>query len=216
MKRLIFCVLLVAISATVYAKGVEKDDMDFRGTVTLGVASVDTLTVNTALNLPAGTGYMEIPLAGLVVDGSGNDVDDGSAPDITSCDNIPCIVWADSGETVAVQHTFRLPSDFSANMTVYALISSNGASGSGQILDWAIWENITDTTFDAAAMAQAGVEATSATLNASNEVLTLEADATAESAFTAGRWYTIEFFNASTDDDDLELKGLSLVYDKVL
>jgi len=156
------------------------------------------------------TRSFSLPLAGAAVDG-GNDVDDASAPDITTCDNIPCIVWADSSEVAAIQYTFRLPPDFSSDMVIYALITSNDASGAATCLDWAVWEN-GNIDIDAAAIAQSTVCSTSATLDASGDILTLTADATLEAAFTAGRFYTVEFFNASTNDDDLELKGLEVTY----
>ena len=166
------------------------------------VTATDIANVTRSFTLQLGAGG---------VDG-GNDVDDASTPDLSTCDGIPCLVWADSGETTAVGWTFRLPSDFVSDLVVYAFVSSNAASGSGQLLDWCVWENIDGTTFDAACISQAAVECTSATLSASNEVLTLTSDATAETAYTAGDWITLEFFNASTDDDDLELKGLEVTY----
>ena len=219
----VVCVLFLLVAGMAYADIYGSDNLwtgenRFENNVTLGSSSADTITKNgtlttgsiSATEIANVTRSFSLPLAGAAVDG-GNDVDDASAPDITTCDNVPCIVWADSSETGAIQYTFRLPSDFVSGLTIYAMISSNAASGSGQKLDWAIWEN-GDLTIDAAAIAQAEVEATSATLDASCEVLKLEADETAEAAFTAGRFYTLEFFNASTDDDDIELKGLELEY----
>jgi hypothetical protein len=148
-------------------------------------------------------------LAGAGIDG-GNDVDDASTPDITSHDGVPTIVWATSAEVAAVQWTFRVPSDYSSGMVFYALVSSNAASGAGQKLGWGLTVNGA-ASFGAVA-AQTAVEATSATLNASCEVLTLTCDATAEALFVAGKWITIDIYNASTDDDDLELKGLQGSY----
>ena len=156
------------------------------------------------------TRSFDLNVAGGGVDG-GYDLDESSTPDLSTCDGIPCLVWADSGETTAVGWTFRLPSDFSSGLVVYALVSSNGASGAGQILDWAAFVNTDDVGF-ASATAQTGVACTSATLNASNEVLTLTSNGTAEALYAAGTWVTLEFFNASTDDDDLELKGLTVTY----
>lgn len=194
-----------------------EDDVTIGGT--LGVTGVFTATggvTDTTGGVTAGeiadvTRSFTLQLGAGGVDG-GNDVDDASTPDLSTCDGIPCLVWADSGETTAVGWTFRLPSDFVSSLVVYAFVSSNAASGSGQLLDWCIWENIDGTTFDAACIPQAAVECTCATLSASNEVLTLTSDATAETAYTAGDWITLEFFNASTDDDDLELKGLEVTY----
>jgi len=59
-------------------------------------------------------------------------------------------------------------------------------------------------------VAQDGVYATGSTLDASCEVLTLTLDATGEAAMTAGHFYTIELFNATTDASaNLELKGVT-------
>lgn len=145
-------------------------------------------------------------LAGAHVDG-GNDVDDASAPNITTLDNIPAILWDDSSETAGVQWTFRVPSDYSTGLTFYAMVSSNDASGAGTKLDWALIQNRDDTGF-ASVTAQDLVECTSATLDASNEVLTLTPDATGAALFTSGSIITLELFNASTNDDDLELKAV--------
>ena len=195
------------------------DSKNTSGTTTFSVtpAGVTALTDLTGTSIVDSTNITDITrsfslqLGAGGVDG-GNDVDDGSTPDMTTCDGIPCIVWADSSETTAVGWTFRLPSDFVSGLSVYALVSSNEASGSGTILDWAVFANLDDTAFDSAPFAQTAVECTSATLDASNEVLTLTSDATAEAAYVAGAFITLEFFNASTNDDDLELKGLEITY----
>lgn len=193
-----------------------------------GIAATQTLTNKTLADptltgtvtgagLISGTNVADVTrsfpldLAAGGIDG-GNDVDDASTPDITSLDGIPAIVWADSSETTAVGWTFRLPSDFVSGLVVYALISSNAASGSGQILDWAVFVNTDGTAFDASPFAQTEAESTEAALNTKNDVLTLTSDTTSEAAYTAGAWVTLEFFNASTDDDDLELKGLEVTY----
>jgi hypothetical protein len=156
------------------------------------------------------TRSFSLPLGGAAVDG-GNDIDDASTPDLTSGDNIPTIVWADSSETTSIQWTFRIPSDFSSGLVVYALVSSNEASGSGTKLDWAVTVN-TDGGGFASPTSQDLVECTSAGLDVSNEVLTLVSDATAEALYSAGKWVTLELFNASTNDDDLELKGVDVTY----
>jgi hypothetical protein len=191
-------------------------------TVTGGTYASPTITSPTISGTITGTGVVSdtniadvtrsfsLPLAGAAIDG-GDDIDDGSAPDITTLDNIPAILWDDSSETAAVQWTFRLPSDFVSDLVVYALVSSNDASGSGTKLDWAAAVNTDDTGF-ASPTAQDVVECTSATLDASNEVLTLTADATLEALLSAGTWISLEVFNASTNDDDLELKGLDVTY----
>jgi len=142
---------------------------------------------------------------------SGNDVDDGSAPNLTTVDNVPAIVWDDSSEVAGVQWGFRVPSDYSTGMTFYAIVSSDDASGAATKLDWGLVANTDDGGFGSVT-AQDLVACTSATLDASNEVLTLTPDATGAALFVAGSWITVEVFNASTNDDDLELKGFSATY----
>jgi len=198
MKRIGLIIVLTFLAALFVAPAMAADKIPVTGA--LPYYNIETM-------------YRSFPLdLGAAAVDSGNDVDDGSAPNLTTLDNIPAILWDDSGETAGVQWTFRLPSDFVSGLTVYALVSSNDASGTGTKLDWSVWVNEDDTGFDAAAYGQDAVECTSATLDASNEVLTLTADATAEAAYGAGDWVTLEFFNGSTNDDDLELKGLDVRY----
>jgi len=193
------------------AKQTFKHDVEIDGTLDLTNATITATDKITATHIVNPTRSFSLQLGAGGVDG-GYDLDEASTPDLATCDGIPCLVWADSGETTAVGWTFRLPSDFSSGLVVYALISSNAASGAGQKLDWAVWLNKDATAFDAAAIPQSAVESTEAALSTKNDVLTLTSDATAEAAYTAGDWVTLEFFNASTDDDDLELKGLEVTY----
>lgn len=182
-----------------------------KGTLTVqGDAALPSASVG-AGEIADPTRSFSLPLGAAFVDGTGP-ILSSTAPNLTTLDNIPAVLWDDSGETTGVTWTFRLPSDFSSGLVVYALVSSNEASGTGTKLDWQIWVNDDDTGFDAAAIAQNAVECASASLDASNEVLTLTADATAEAAYTSGSWVSLEFFNASTNDDDLELKGLEVTY----
>lgn len=197
-----------------YVKGTSEFDgamrVDGAITATGGMTLTSTGGI-TGTNIADVTRSFALELGAGGVDG-GYDLDESSTPDLSTCDGIPCLVWAASNETTAVGWTFRLPSDFVSTLVVYALISSNAASGAGQKLDWAVFENIDGTAFDATPIPQAAVESTEAALNTKNDVLTLTSDATAETAYTAGDWITLEFFNASTDDDDLELKGLTVTY----
>ena len=187
-------------SNSVYIKG----DVEIDGTLYAdGGAEVGSVTRSFSL-----------PLAGAAVDG-GNDIDDGSGPDLSTCDGIPCAVWADTSEVTGVQWTFRLPSDFSSSLVVYALISSNADQATTPsliTLDWAVFQNKASTLFDAAAFPQVAVANTEVGLSGTNGVLTLTSDASAEAAYAAGDWITLELFNASTTNDDLELKGVEVTY----
>lgn len=156
------------------------------------------------------TKSFDLPLASCLVDGTGP-ITAATAPNLTTLDNIAAILYDDSGETAGVSWTFRVPSDYSTDLGFYVMVSSNDASGSGTKLDYQFFVNNDDTGF-ASATAQDVVECTSATLDASNEVLHLNPDATAEVLFTSGAWVTLEIFNASTNDDDLEIKGVEAYY----
>lgn len=170
-----------------------------------------TMEVDGAVRLDGGltantTRSFDLPLVACLVDGTGP-ITSATAPNLTTLDNIAAILYDDSSETAGVSWTFRIPSDYSTDLGFYVMVSSNDASGSGTILDYQFFVNNDDTGF-ASATAQTQVECTSATLDASNEVLHLNPDATGEALFTSGAWVTFEVFNASTNDDDLEIKGV--------
>lgn len=216
MKRFKIFILMV-IAASLIALPVNAKMILFRGDQ-VGKGSLtlehdltvkgDLTVLGTSTN--SRTRSFSLPIGAAAVDGS-NDIDDASAPNIATTDSIPAAIWDNSGETAAVQWTFRLPSDFSSGLVVYALVSSDDASGAGTILDWAVTVNSGGSGFSSPT-SQTGVECTSATLDASNEVLTLTSDATAEALYSAGEWVTLELFNASTTDDTLELKGVDVSY----
>lgn len=156
-----------------------------------------------------------LPMAGWAVDG-GDDIDEGTAPDIGDDDNIPSITWDNSGEVVPIQQTFRLPTTYVDGLTLYCLISSDTALGTTTAMDWRIWVN-GNTTFDAAAIEQTTVTATSIVLDASHEVLTLTLDATGEAALSTGCWLTVDLFNATTHASaNLELKGTHGTYNSTM
>lgn len=188
------------------------------------IGDIDTLTVNTDAILPTGSiGATEnadvqrsfpLYLSAGMQDG-GNDLDDGSTPTLGEVDNVPCLVWDDSTETTAAQWTFRLPPDFVASGAcgLYALVSSDEADGTNIALDYSWWVNNDDVGFDQTAIAQDVAACSSATLDASNEVIDLSANSTAIAAFTAGTWVTVDVFNASSGaGDTTELKGLEFYY----
>jgi hypothetical protein len=195
-----------------------------------GIAATQTLS-NKTLASPAitgaitGTGVIdatnitniersfELPLVAAFLDGTGVIGNDGTtAPGLAETDNIPAIVYASSGESTKLQWTFRLPSDYVSGMGFRALMSSSAATSTGQSIDWQLWVNDDDTTFDAAAVAQDAGAPTSATLNASNEVVTLNIDATGETALSAGSLVTVDVWNAGTSDNTTEIKGLQCFY----
>ena len=163
----------------------------------------------TATNIANVTREIYFPMAGWALDG-GDDLDEGTAPDVGDDDNIPSITWDNSTETTAIQQTFRLPSTYVSGLTLYCLVSSDTASGATTGIDWSLWVNSTNLVFDAAAIAQTGATCTSGSLDVSHEVLTLTIDATGEAALSAGCWVTINLFNATTHATaNLELKGVT-------
>jgi len=191
----------------------DGSELRFDSGSTLTLTNAGTITASgliTATHIANVTREIYLPMAGWAIDG-GDDIDDGSTPDIGDDDNIPSITWDNSGEVVAIQATFRLPATYVSGLTIYALISSDtDASGdNSQGLDWRIWTNRTSTTFDAAAIAQTGAfNSTGIPLDASHEVLTLTLDATGEAAVAAGDFITVDLFNATVHASaNTELKG---------
>lgn len=145
----------------------------------------------------------------------GSDLDEGSTPTLGEVDNVPALVWDDSTESTAAQWTFRLPPDFVAGEEcgVYAIVSSDDATGSNIALDYAWWVNNDDVVFDATKISEELTWCTSTSLDVSNEILDLSAGSTAIAAFTQGTWITFEVYNASTGaGDTTEIKGLEFYY----
>jgi len=152
-----------------------------------------------------------LPMAGWAVDG-GDDIDEATAPDIGDDDSIPSITWDNSGETTAIQQTFRLPGDSwtqAVSLVFYVMVSSDTDTNAAGILDWRIWVNRDDTVFDAAAIQQTQVAASaSGNLSTTHEILTLTCDATCIDALSAGDFITLDLFNATTHATaNFEIKG---------
>ena len=125
-----------------------------------------------------------VPLASVFCDG-GNDADDGSTPTLTEHDGVGALVYDNSGETTGFQFPWSPSSGYVSGMQVQVVISSDTADGTAQYIDWSIFVQDTDTAFGSET-AQLGVIGTSATLDASNEVVTLTLNATGEALITAG------------------------------
>ena len=176
-----------------------------------GEGFFDDMAITGTLARPNVTRDLPLPgLAGWIEDG-GNDLDDASTPTLSNADNIPIAVWDDSSETTAMQHTFRLPSNYVSGTTLvfYALISSAQDAHTGKALDWSLWRNRPGTPFGGR-WPQAAVSPTLPHLDTSNAVLTLTGDATVAAGLAAGDWLTVDIFNASTDRiGQLELKGVA-------
>lgn len=153
------------------------------------------------------------PMAGWAIDGAAN-VLTGSNPNLEAVGNVPGIVWDNSGETTAIQQTFRLPSTYVDSLTLYCLVSSDGDIGTAGILDWRIWISTAGSVFDATPIEQVEVAmSATASPDTKNVILTLELDSTGESALTAGDFVTIDLFNATTHASaNFELIGVHGTY----
>jgi len=151
--------------------------------------------------------------AGWVVDSTMDDIGGDSSPELAIVDSIPCILWDDSGETLGISHTARLPSNYHSGLTLYFLVSSDTASGTPAI-DVQFWINRENSVFDAAAQAEDSAASVLAAVNTTNDVLEVVLDnLPTQQLFKAGDFITIEITNASTHvTANTELKGIAATY----
>lgn len=157
--------------------------------------------------------YFTLPLTAAFLDGTGIIGNDGTtAPGIAETDNVPAIVYANSGETTKCQWQFRVPGDYTDSLSFRLLLSSSVATAAQQSIDWQIWVNRDGVAFDAAAIAQSAVSPTNDTLDGTNEVVTLTLDATGEAAITAGDYLTIDIWNAGSSNGTTEIKDIQGYY----
>jgi hypothetical protein len=151
-----------------------------------------------------------------------------TAPNATTIDEMPAILYDNSGETVGVSWTLQVPTDYKTGvngaLVVYALVSTGSRNVklsrnfSDLKLDWVVYRNRDGVAFDATSYAQDTVSAGAASeMDLSNEVLTLTASQALQNSIAVGDWLTFTFMNASTCSlnnagygDDLEIKGLSV------
>jgi hypothetical protein len=161
----------------------------------------------------AETKRIPIQLASVFVDADG-DIDDASAPSLTTTDNVGAIVWDDSSETAEIQFNYAPSANYQDDFQIEAVVSSDTADADGsKSLDWAIWVHDHNATFDTA-IAQTHATTTSTTLDASTEVLTLTVNSTGDAAITAGSsvvtialWLSGE----SGDTGNFEIKGITVL-----
>lgn len=196
-------------------------DMTASNTVTPGDNDVyvnGTLEVDGGI-YPASRGFIKLDLAGATVDSS-NDIDDGTAPNITIADNIPVILWDGSAETTSVMWTIPVPPDYSSGLRLVAMLSSNTASGTPAV-DWRLWFNKDNTDFGAASAdgsrEQSKLTSSLATVNSQCDVLTSTINSAGDASMESGAFITLEVYNANTHDSaNTELKGLYLDYIRAL
>ena len=182
-------------------------NVEFDSTVDFGDATVTGTGKISATVIADVIREYSFDIGAAMVDGTGP-ILSSTAPNLATLDNVQAVLYDDSSETTGVQWTFKLPATYVSGLGFYVTVSSNEASGAATKVDWKLFVNKDATAFGTA-LEQTLVACTSAALDTKNEVLTLTPDATAAAAFTAGAWVTLELFNASTNDDDLEIKGVS-------
>lgn len=203
MKRLKFVLLFLAVFAFLISPAIAKTP----STTSKNFWTARQIVKNgfTVDNMPLD---IYLPMAGWAVDG-GDDIDDTETPDLTDGNNIPLIDW-ESGETTAIQQTFRLPGASwtqATSLVFYVIISSDTDLDAAAGVDWRIWVNRTGVVFDAVAIEQTVVTASSAgDLDTTNEVLTLTCNATCLDAIQAGDFITLDLF-AAVAGGTVELKG---------
>ena len=138
-----------------------------------------------------------VNLASVFCDG-GNDADDASTPTLTETDNVAALVYDDSSENTGFQFAWAPSIGYVSGMQIEVVISSDTADGTNQYIDWAIFVQDNDLAFGSET-AQDGVAGTSATLDASNEVVTLTLNSAGEALITAGSSVvTIELWSSPT------------------
>jgi len=158
----------------------------------------------------------ELPgLAGWVVDSS-NDIDDATAPNITICDNVPCMIWDGSDEVTGIMHTERLPSNYHSGLHFYFLVSSSAQMGLPG-LDLQIWVNREGQAFQTIPYTGSAVTSSLVATHTTNDVLEIIFDdSPTMQMFRAGDYVTMEIFNAGGGGGGVktntELKGIAATY----
>lgn len=172
-----------------------------------GTMDVNTLTVNTSITMPAKVHRIPVDLASVFVDGTGP-ITNATAPNLTTVDNVGAIVYDDSSETAEIQFSWFPDVSFTA-MSVKLLVTSDDASGADNSIDWSIFVHGDDVAIPSA-IAQTHATLTSATLDVSEELVTLTLDATGIAAVTAGTsGVTIAVWNqGSGAAETLEIKKI--------
>lgn len=153
-----------------------------------------------------------VDICSVFVDGTGP-ITAASAPNVATADNVGAITWDDSSETAEVQFTWAPSTGYVDGMQVELVVSSDAADGTDKLFTWSVFVQDTDLAFGSAT-AQTAVACTSATLDASNELVTLTLNATAEALITAGSsvvTIAIANSNASGGAGSTEIKNITIL-----
>ena len=177
------------------------------GTVDIDTLTVDTITVNTTRTFPSRTLRTAVPLGGLFVDGTGP-ITNATAPNLTTVDNVAAVVYDNSTEVAEIQFSW-VPDPTMTAMAVKILATSSDASGADISVDWSIFVHNADTNI-ATVVAQTHATFDSATMDVSNDLVTLTMDATGIAAITAASSaVTIAVWNQGTaSSETLEIKAI--------
>ena len=200
--------------------------LDVNGNVDFTGSTITATGLITATHIADETReWTSFDLVSAYVDAAGP-ITTATAPalEATALDNIPAIRYDNSGETVGISWTRRVPTNYktgqNGGLLVYVTVSTGTRTANRTFsdlgLDWLVWLNRDGTAFASTEYAQSTVTCGAASeMDRSNEVLTLYASSALVNAIQAGDWLTFEFFNASTSglegyQDDLEIKGISV------
>lgn len=214
MKRIIvvcMCVVLVGAAVAFAATGIVNHSGK-RG-VSGFLGNSDHVWAELWVNEAHFPKRIAVPIGSVFIDG-GNDIDDASAPNITTVDNVGAIVYDDSTETAEIQFGWAPSSGYVSGMQIEVVLSSSVADGTDKGLDWSIFVHDNDVAFDTA-IGQTAVAFTSTTLDASIEVVTLTLNSTGEAAITAGSSnITIALFQSYATggtDGTVEIKAITIL-----
>jgi len=214
-RRLIVFVLLLLATIGVAWAGYQETPYKTEGsylgnsTYPYATANINTLTVNTSLLFDI-TRTKTMSLASFYSTASDTFLTDSTEPNVALLDAVPGIVYASSAEVTSIMRSFPLDADYSGALKFHAMVSSSTSTTDGMSLDWGIYVNEDDTTFDTSLIPQAS-GSISTPCNGSNEVMTLTLDATGLAAISAGDLITFALWNSDTRPGKVnttEIKGV--------
>jgi len=151
---------------------------------------------------------VNLAIGDFIVVGAPIAADSSTTLGIAVNDNVPSIVWLND-EVTPASISFLLPSNFRDNLS-FRVLASESSDTTRSSIDWQVWRNRDGAIFGASAYAQAAV--TVAACAATNEVVTLTPDATAEAALQAGDWVTLDIWNTTVGNGQLEVKGVAVYF----
>ena len=181
---------------------------DETGTGALVFGTTPTITGLTQAAIDDKIWRIAIPISSVFVDSVGP-ITSASAPALETVDNTGAIVWDVSTE-VAEIHFPWMPDLNYTDLSVKMIATSDDASGANQAVDWGFFVHGNNIPIPSM-IAQTGMTLSSATLDGTEELITLTLDATGKALITAGTTaVTIAVWNDGTSDGTLEIKKIWL------